>query len=94
MSFGFDRIGLPLRREKLENEPHFLRFRSWMKTNSLQTISASFMGQSLRMTLLGADAFEAEHSNLQIGELACRRNAPGVDALLSGTTALPPTASS
>ena len=43
MSFGFDLIGPPLRRERLENEPHFLRFRSLMKTNSPQTISSSFM---------------------------------------------------
>ncbi|POF31690.1 hypothetical protein CLV41_104260 [Roseibium marinum] len=49
MSFGFDRIGPHLRRERLENEPHFLRFRSLMKTNSTQTISFSFMSSHPRM---------------------------------------------
>jgi hypothetical protein len=30
--------------QKLENEPHFLRFRALTMTNPPQTISSSFMG--------------------------------------------------
>ena len=43
MSFGFDRIAPPRRRGRLENEPHFPRFRSLRRSNPPQTISASFM---------------------------------------------------
>jgi len=46
MSFGFDRIAPHPRCERLENEPHFLRFRSLRRSNPPQTISASFIGPS------------------------------------------------
>ncbi len=46
MSFGFDWIAPLRRRERLENEPHFLRFRSLRRSNPPQTISASFMSPS------------------------------------------------
>ncbi|MEM8701949.1 MAG: hypothetical protein AAGF82_09005, partial [Pseudomonadota bacterium] len=44
MSFGFDRLASPPRCERLENEPHFLRFRSLTRSKPPQTLSASFMG--------------------------------------------------
>jgi len=44
MSFGFDRLAPPPRGEKLENESHFLRFRSLTRSKPPQTTSASFMG--------------------------------------------------
>ena len=43
-SFGFDRFGHLLRRERLENEPHFLRFRSFQLTKTIQTKSSSLKG--------------------------------------------------
>ncbi len=48
MSFGFDRLAPPPRCERLENEPHFLRFRALMRSKPSQTISASFMRPSPR----------------------------------------------
>ncbi len=46
MSFGFARLAPPRRCERLENETHFLRFRSLTRSKPPQTISASFMGPS------------------------------------------------
>ncbi len=66
MSFGFDRIGLPLRREGLENEPHFLRFRSLKKTNLTQTISTSFMGPSPRALPDHLEPIDGEHRFIRI----------------------------
>ncbi|WP_299470468.1 hypothetical protein [uncultured Roseibium sp.] len=43
-SFGFGRFGHLPRRERLENEPHFLRFRSFHLAKTIQTKSTSFMG--------------------------------------------------
>jgi hypothetical protein len=43
MSFGFDRIAPLLRRERLENETHFLRFHFLTRSNPLQTVSPSFV---------------------------------------------------
>jgi len=43
-SFGFVRFGHLLRRERLENEPHFLRFRSFHLAKTIQTKPTSFMG--------------------------------------------------
>jgi len=42
-SFGFVLFGHLLRRERLENEPHFLHFRSLQLVKSIQTKSTSFM---------------------------------------------------
>ncbi len=41
-SFGFGRLDHLLRRERLENEPHFLRLRSFHMVKTIQTKSASF----------------------------------------------------
>ncbi|WP_422040428.1 hypothetical protein [Roseibium sp.] len=46
MSFGFDRLAPPPRCERLENAPHFLRFRALTRSKSPQTIFASFMSPS------------------------------------------------
>ncbi|MEM8651441.1 MAG: hypothetical protein AAGF54_12985, partial [Pseudomonadota bacterium] len=46
MSFGFDRLASPPRCERLENAPHFLRFRALMRRKPPQTLSASFMDPS------------------------------------------------
>ncbi|WP_421983485.1 hypothetical protein [Roseibium sp.] len=43
-SFGFGRFGHLPRRERLENEPHFLRFRSLEQVKTIQTKLTSFMG--------------------------------------------------
>nr|WP_319382598.1 hypothetical protein [uncultured Roseibium sp.] len=43
-SFGFGRFGHLHRRERLENEPHFLRFRSSQLIKTIQTKLTSFMG--------------------------------------------------
>nr|WP_319385448.1 hypothetical protein [uncultured Roseibium sp.] len=43
-SFGFGRFGHPPRRERLENEPHFLRFRFSQLIKTIQTKLTSFMG--------------------------------------------------
>nr|WP_319387337.1 hypothetical protein [uncultured Roseibium sp.] len=43
-SFGFGRFGHLLRRERLENEAHFLRFRSLQLVKTIQTKLTSFMG--------------------------------------------------
>ncbi|WP_422037886.1 hypothetical protein [Roseibium sp.] len=42
-SFGFGRFGHLLRRERLENEPHFLRFRSSQLVKTIQTKLTSIM---------------------------------------------------
>ncbi|WP_305989490.1 hypothetical protein [Roseibium sp. MMSF_3544] len=42
-SFGFGRFDHLLRRERLENEPHFLRFRSLPLVKTIQTKLTSFM---------------------------------------------------
>ncbi|MEL7528336.1 MAG: DUF1330 domain-containing protein, partial [Pseudomonadota bacterium] len=46
MSFGFDRLAPPPRCERLENEPHFLRFRALTRRKPPQTLSSSFMSPS------------------------------------------------
>ncbi|WP_421982532.1 hypothetical protein [Roseibium sp.] len=43
-SFGFGRFGHLLRCERLENEPHFLRFRFSQLVKTIQTKLTSFMG--------------------------------------------------
>ncbi|WP_421982922.1 hypothetical protein [Roseibium sp.] len=43
-SFGFGRFGHLQRRERLENEAHFLRFRSLQLVKTIQTKLTSFMG--------------------------------------------------
>nr|WP_319386382.1 hypothetical protein [uncultured Roseibium sp.] len=43
-SFGFGRFGHLHRRERLENESHFLRFRSSQLVKTIQTKLSSFMG--------------------------------------------------
>ncbi len=43
-SFGFGRFGQLQRRERLENEPHFLCSRSLHLAKALQTKSASLVG--------------------------------------------------
>ena len=43
-SFGFGRFDHLLRRERLENEPHFLHFRSSQSVKTIQTKLTSFMG--------------------------------------------------
>ncbi|WP_420333437.1 hypothetical protein [Roseibium sp.] len=43
-SFGFGRFGHLQRRERLENEPHFLRFRFSQLVKTIQTKLTSFMG--------------------------------------------------
>ncbi|WP_146048595.1 hypothetical protein [Roseibium marinum] len=40
MSYGFDRIAPPRRRERFENEPHFLHFHSLMKSNPIKPFHA------------------------------------------------------
>ncbi|WP_421979878.1 hypothetical protein [Roseibium sp.] len=52
-SFGFGRFGHLPRRERLENEPHFLRFRSLQLIKTIQTKLTSFMGPYPR-TLAGS----------------------------------------
>jgi len=42
-SFGFGRFGHLLRRERLESEPHFLRFRSLPLVKTIQTKLTSLM---------------------------------------------------
>ncbi|WP_420336102.1 hypothetical protein [Roseibium sp.] len=42
-SFGFGRSGHLPRRERLENEPHFLRFRFSQLVKTIQTKLTSFM---------------------------------------------------
>nr|WP_319382618.1 hypothetical protein [uncultured Roseibium sp.] len=42
-SFGFGRFGHLPRRERLENEPHFLRFRFSQLVKTIQTKLTSFM---------------------------------------------------
>ncbi len=43
-SFGFGRFGHLPRRERLENEAHFLRFRFSQLVKTIQTKMTSFMG--------------------------------------------------
>ncbi len=43
-SFGFGRFSHLQRRERLENEAHFLRFRSLQLVKTIQTKLTSFMG--------------------------------------------------
>ena len=47
-SFGFGRFGHLPRRERLENEPHFLRFRFSQLVKTIQTKLTSFMSPSPR----------------------------------------------
>ncbi len=56
MSFGFDRLAPPPRCERLENEPHFPRFRSLRRSKPPQTISASLMSPSPKEPYLCAKA--------------------------------------
>ncbi|WP_422037898.1 hypothetical protein [Roseibium sp.] len=52
-SFGFGRLGHLHRRERLENEPHFLRFRSSQLVKTIQTKLTSFVSPYPRPGLCG-----------------------------------------
>ncbi|WP_422040901.1 hypothetical protein [Roseibium sp.] len=51
-SFGFGRFGHLLRRERLENEPHFLRFRFSQLVKTIQTKLTSFMRPYPRVAIV------------------------------------------
>ncbi|WP_421983832.1 hypothetical protein [Roseibium sp.] len=52
-SFGFGRLGHLHRRERLENEPHFLRFRSSQLVKTIQTKLTSFVSPYPRPGVCG-----------------------------------------
>jgi hypothetical protein len=68
-SFGFGRPGHLRRRERLENEPHFLRFRFWHLARTIQTKSPSFMGPYPRQWLSGRQAVRAARQFVRIANV-------------------------